>query len=538
MRSDADQSVGRRAGRCLRGAFGVLLAIGFFAVSAAAATTASATTDVTLWVSTEGTATMGCTGTGTSACATISDAITAAEQLTTDDVTIDVAAGTYDENLDIADSGNIGYTLAIEGAGSGSTIVDGTGSGTDLFVQNDTNIEVTISGIDFTGGTGYDSDIGGAVLNDAGLTLKDDEFSDDSASEGGAVYNEDGADVNLTDDTFSTVDGSSTVHASFGGAALYNLGTANLTGDSVSGVSGAEEGGVLYNTASGSATLNDDTFADDSAGYGGVVDNAGTVTLTNDTLSGDSASVDGGGIYNTYTATLLDDTLSNDTAPYGGGLLNYTEKSLTVTASILDSAPCTYASGTYPVVDGGYNAESDDSCAFDGSTTKVDDSTIDLASSLAANGSTGPETLALGSGSSAIDLVPAATCTVKTDERGDHRPGAFGQTACDAGAYEFQTSVPSAPQRVSAKRGDESITISWSAPSSDGGLAITGYRLFCGTSKSVSTKGTPTAKPHADSTSKKVGKLKNGTEYYCVVLATNAEGAGPKSSTVHSTPKA
>ena len=532
MRRDVDH-VGRGSGlgllaRCCRGAFGILLAIGFFAVSASAA---SAATDVTLWVSTAGTATTVCTGTGTSACKTITDAIAAAEQLTTDDVTIDVAAGTYDENLAIQDSGNVGYTLTINGAGSTATILDGAKSGTDIAVSNNTNVAVTISGLEIADGSGYDSDLGGAVLNAATLTLKNDEFLDDSAEEGGAVYNEDGATVTLADDTFLGIQGS------FGGA-VDNLGTATLTDDTVSGMSG-EEGGVLYNNTTGTATLTDDTFSADSADYGGAVDNLGTVSLTNDTLSGDSATEYGGGIYNTSTATVFDDTFANDSATVGGGgLLNYTLKSLTVTATILDSAPCTYISGYYPIVDGGYNVESDDSCGFGGSTSKVDSTTIDLASTLAANGSKGPDTVALGVGSSAIGVVPQASCTVATDERGMHRPGTFDKTSCDAGAYEFQTTVPSAPQHVSAKRGNESITIKWSAPSSNGGLAISGYRLFCGKNKSVSTKGTPTAKPSAKTTSTKVSKLKNGTEYYCVVVATNAEGSSRASSTVHATPKA
>jgi hypothetical protein len=534
MRRDVDH-VGRGSGlgllaRWCRGAFGILLTIGFFAVSASAA---SAATDVTLWVSTEGTATTGCTGTGTSACQTITDAIAAAEDLTTNDVTIDVAAGTYDENLSIQDSGNVGYTLTINGAGSTATILDGTKSGTDIAVSNNTNVAVTISGLEIADGSGYDSDLGGAVLNAATLTLKNDEFLDDSAESGGAVYNEEGATVTLADDTFLGVQGS------YGGA-VDNLGTATLTDDTVSGMSGVVEGGVLYNNSTGTATLTDDTFSADSAEYGGAVDNLGTATLTDDTLSGDSADV-GGGLYNTSTATLMDDTFANDTAADGGGLLNDTSspsKSLTVTASIIDAATCAYAGGTYRVVDGGYNVESDDSCAFDGSTSKVDSTTIDLASTLAGNGSKGPDTLALGVGSSAIGVVPQASCTVATDERGVHRPGTFGKTSCDAGAYEFQTTVPSAPRNVSAKRGNESITIKWSAPSSSGGLAISGYRLFCGKNKSVSTKGTPTAKPSAKTTSTKVSKLKNGTEYYCVVVATNAEGSSPASSTVHATPKA
>src|SRR6185437_8924836 len=56
---------------------------------------------------------------------------------------------------------------------------------------------------------------------------------------------------------------------------------------------------------------------------------------------------------------------------------------------------------------------------------------------LAANGSTGPQTAAITPSSSAHGIVPLASCTVNTDERGQPRPG-IGYTTCDAGAYEIQ----------------------------------------------------------------------------------------------------
>jgi hypothetical protein len=44
--------------------------------------------------------------------------------------------------------------------------------------------------------------------------------------------------------------------------------------------------------------------------------------------------------------------------------------------------------------------------------------------------------------------VPKSACTVSTDERGDPRPGIVGQSNCDAGAYEVQSSSRT-PQSVS-----------------------------------------------------------------------------------------
>ena len=57
---------------------------------------------------------------------------------------------------------------------------------------------------------------------------------------------------------------------------------------------------------------------------------------------------------------------------------------------------------------------------------------------LAANGSAGPQTQAIGTSSDAYQLVPVSSgLCLATDERGLARPGA-GTTDCDAGAYGLQ----------------------------------------------------------------------------------------------------
>jgi hypothetical protein len=94
------------------------------------------------------------------------------------------------------------------------------------------------------------------------------------------------------------------------------------------------------------------------------------------------------------------------------------------------------------ITDLGYNISDDDSCGF----TVVEslnntDPMLDPAG-LSNNG--GPtQTIALLSGSPAIDAIPLASCTdqdgnqLTTDQRGFPRPDA-GEQVCDIGAYEFQ----------------------------------------------------------------------------------------------------
>ena len=81
--------------------------------------------------------------------------------------------------------------------------------------------------------------------------------------------------------------------------------------------------------------------------------------------------------------------------------------------------------------------------------------------------------------------------------------------------------VPGAPTAVSAVAGDAQATVSWTAPASDGGSAITGYTV-------TSAPGGVTATT-AGATSAVVLGLTNGTAYRFTVTATNAIGTGAAS---------
>jgi chitodextrinase len=90
--------------------------------------------------------------------------------------------------------------------------------------------------------------------------------------------------------------------------------------------------------------------------------------------------------------------------------------------------------------------------------------------------------------------------------------------------------VPGAPSGLTAAAGDTRVGLSWRAPGSDGGAAITGYRVYLGT-------GT---KPVASvaGTSATVTGLTNGTRYSFKVSAVNAAGEGPASGAVSAAPTA
>jgi titin len=90
--------------------------------------------------------------------------------------------------------------------------------------------------------------------------------------------------------------------------------------------------------------------------------------------------------------------------------------------------------------------------------------------------------------------------------------------------------APGGPRGLTATAGDAQVSLSWKAPGSDGGAAITGYRVYQGTSKKPVASVTGTAAT--------VKSLSNGTTYSFKVTAVNKAGEGPASGAASATPTA
>lgn len=91
------------------------------------------------------------------------------------------------------------------------------------------------------------------------------------------------------------------------------------------------------------------------------------------------------------------------------------------------------------------------------------------------------------------------------------------------------TTVPSAPQTPAASAGNASATVTWTAPASTGGAAITQYDV-------TSSPGGLTCSATPPTTSCVVTGLTNGTSYSFDITATNSVGASAAATTNSVTP--
>jgi len=420
-------------------------------------------------------------------------------------------------------------TISGNATGAGAAGIEGfSGGGSD-------------AGPGVDGGIGGDSGEGGAIYNEAGATLSvtGSTISVNTTGAGGAG----GAGSNAAANPARGGDSGGGGEGG-GGAGIFNEGALSITGSTLSG-NAAGAGG--NSSTPGSGLGGDPSGGVDEAGDGGsgaaIVNDSATATpIVDSTFSGNVAGAagsgqspgnpgEGGAIDNLDFAgtdltdvTIADNTASVDAAISGPGGRPLTETNSIIAANtntVADSESC----NSDQIVDGGHNvAYQATGCAGITGNPKL--------GALASNG--GPtQTIALGAGSAAIDLVPVSACTVTTDQRGLHRPAG---SACDAGAYEVSPPTLSGAQAVADGPASASVSGQLTANLTDTKLVVHyGTSTNYGSTTSATDLGSSSG---AKAFSIMLTGLTAGTTYHAEVLATNSDGTSSTSDLTVSTPVA
>jgi hypothetical protein len=116
------------------------------------------------------------------------------------------------------------------------------------------------------------------------------------------------------------------------------------------------------------------------------------------------------------------------------------------------------------------------------------------------------------------------TCTVAARNRAGTGP-ASAPSAAVVTLLPVVPNSPGAPVITSAVAGRHNVTVTYTAPASDGGAPITEYRTTC-----ISSNGGVTHSVHEHSSPTTVGGLTGGRTYACTVAARNRRGFGPESA--------
>jgi hypothetical protein len=344
------------------------------------------------------------------------------------------------------------------------------------------NTRVNGNGISSTGGSAR----GGGIYNDTGTleivnSLVDDNYAFPSqpdphshgSGSGIGIYNDDNGTLAIRNCQVSGNHTQDPPYSGYGGG-IYNTGTAEITGTTISGNFPSASGGGIYNTGraeitastirqnstrnSGggidnggtltiaNSTLSNNTAIDKLLGYGGGLVNSGPLTIINSTLSSNHADGAGGGIHNSGPLTITNSTLS-DNSSYpnglngGGSIRNVDDGELQIGNTILHagSADATFRNSAH-VTSRGYNLCSDDGGGLlNNSGDQIN--TDPILGPLQNNG--GP-TLTHGplTGSPAIDTGdPNFTSPPLFDQRGPGYDRVY-DGRIDIGSFELQPAPP------------------------------------------------------------------------------------------------
>jgi hypothetical protein len=203
----------------------------------------------------------------------------------------------------------IGKPLTLQGPAT----LNGDGSGTVLTIS--TPAMVALNNLLIAEGS-----LGGIYVASGAVTLDDSTVADNTAIEGGGVYNN--STITITDSTVTDN------VAQVDGGGIFDAGNMTINGSNVS-TNNAAEGGGIEDVADSSLLIENSTVFHNNATYysstgnngGGGIECNGSTELINSTVSYNTTQWDGGGIFGFLTAT--GSTVSDNVALVdGGGVYN------------------------------------------------------------------------------------------------------------------------------------------------------------------------------------------------------------------------
>ena len=327
--------------------------------------------------------------------------------------TINVAAGTYFENVVVSES------VTIQGDELHPSMVNG-GNANPVFTINS---GVTASLISLTLANGNGDDVsGGGLSNSGSLTVTNCRVIGNSA--GGSGFGGGISNFGVLAVASTTIAANSAVT----GGGIYNNGMLSVTDTTIRANSAATTGAGIGNARFATLEVTGTTISGNSArDGGGAISNVGTLTITNSTISGNLTSSNAGGIDNLGAMTITNSTISGNSL---FGVFNHPGLTMNLTNTII-AGSCINNSVIIGVND--HNLIESGNCApFISAKPKL--------RPLRDNG--GPTlTHALRRGSPAIDAgddsVLGSPLSLTTDQRGAGFARKSGLHV-DIGAFEFQ----------------------------------------------------------------------------------------------------